>query len=165
MTHNVVVRTKTGGFHQHYGRENTIAHNVLAEARVQQVQRTRTEEHRSFTFSNNIVYWTGEGALLGSNWRDDGFVLDRNVYWNAGRPLVFPGGLTLEQWREQRGQDLGSVAADPLFVDAAAGDFRLRQGSPALAAGFEAWDPERAGRSVSERITADLPPVPAGFEP
>ena len=34
----------------------------------------------------------------------------------------------------------GGVYADPLFEDAAANDFRLKSGSPALALGFEPWD-------------------------
>lgn len=165
MTHNLVYRTKTGGFHQHYGRENRIAHNIFVEAQVQQLQRTRTEEHLSFTFEQNIVYWTGTSPLLGSNWRDDHFVLDRNVYWNPERPEIrFPGDLTLAQWRAQRGQDQGSVIADPLLTDPGADDFSLADGSPALELGFERWDHGQAGRRGGSRRAGRLPPVPAGFE-
>lgn len=164
MTHNLVWGTKTGGFHQHYGRENLVAHNVFAEAAVQQLQRTRTEEHLSFRFERNIVYWTNESPLLGSNWRDDGFVLDRNLYWNPNRPDVrFPGGLSLEEWRRARGHDLESAIADPLFVDPGNDDWRLLPGSPALEMGFEPWDHARAGRTGECALTRGLPPPPAGY--
>jgi hypothetical protein len=164
LTRNLVYRTKTGGFHQHYGRENLVANNLFAEALVQQVQRTRTEEHRSFTFERNVVWWTNDSPLLGSNWRDDGFVLDRNVYWNPVHGVRFPGDLTLEEWRARRGQDAASVVADPLIRDPDADDWRLREGSPALALGFEPLTPERAGPAGAARLCADLPPAPPGFE-
>lgn len=41
-----------------------------------------------------------------------------------------------KQWRERGRFDLRSVLADPLFTDAASGDFSLQPGSPALDIGF-----------------------------
>ena len=65
--------------------------------REHQLQRTRTEPHLSFFFERNIVYWDNASPLLGSNWNDNNFKLDYNVYWNAGEePIKFPGGLTLD---------------------------------------------------------------------
>jgi hypothetical protein len=164
MAHNLVCRTKTGGFHQHYGRENVIINNIFANAEVQQLQRTRTEPHRSFTFQHNIVYWTNGSPLLGSNWNDDNFLLDGNVYWNPNQPdLRFPGGLTLKQWQTERGHDGASIVADPLFVDPAQGDYRLRADSPAIRLGFQPWDFDEAGRLTDVAVTDGLPTVPAGF--
>jgi parallel beta-helix repeat protein len=144
---NVVYRTTHGGFHQHYGATNIVRNNIFAFAREHQVQRSREEEHVSFSFSNNIVLFD-QGVLLGSSWKNDKFILDRNVYWDtrlADKPdeLKFAGG-TLEQWRA-RGHDQNSIIADPLFVSLQEDDYRLKPSSPALQNGFQSIDVSRAG--------------------
>lgn len=164
MSNNLVYRCSRGGFHQHYGRENRIVNNILGFGGEHQIQRTRTEEHLSFFFERNIVVWDNDSPLLGSNWKDNNFKLDRNLYWRMGKPVVFPDALSLEQWREQRGQDEHSLIADPLFMDAAADDYRLKPGSPAFELGFVPFDAARAGRQKPVELTKDLPEVPAGFE-
>ena len=42
---------------------------------------------------------------------------------------------TLEEWRKLSGMDKHSIHADPMFVDSAKGDFRLKPGSPAKGKG------------------------------
>ncbi len=163
MRNNLVYRTRTGGFHQHYGRDNVIENNILAFGEQHQIQRTRTEDHRSFYFRNNIVYWDNDSPLLGSNWTDDNFTIDSNVYYNPEHEVSFYGGADLEEWRE-RGHDLTSIIADPLLADPANEDFRVRAGSPALRLGFEPFNHEAAGRVTAPALTADLPPVPTGYE-
>jgi len=164
MENNLVYRTKTGSFHQHYGKENRIQNNILAFSVQHQVQRTRTEPHTSFFFERNIVYWDNDSPALGSNWNDNNFRMDKNCYFNAaGRPIKFPGGLSFADWQQKRGQDKDSIVADPLFVDAAKGDFHLKPDSPALKLGFKPFDYSRAGRKTPVVLTKDLPPVPAAF--
>jgi hypothetical protein len=164
LENNLVYRTKTGGFHQHYGKENRVQNNILIDAAVQQVQRTRTEPHLSFWFERNIVAWSNDSPLLGSNWNDNNFKVDYNVYWHAGKDIKFPGGLTLEQWRAKRKQDEHSVIADPLFVAPEKDDFRLKDDSPAIKLGFKPFDYSKAGRTTPRVLTKDLPAVPKGFE-
>ncbi len=136
---NLVYRTKTGGFHQHYGRDNVIRNNVLAFASEGQIQRTRLEDHRSFTFAQNIVFFD-RGPVLHGNWQRPGADFDRNVYWNtAGGVLDFGAGRSFQQWRAL-GVDANSVVADPRFADPVADDYRLRPDSPAVALGFRAFD-------------------------
>jgi hypothetical protein len=163
MEYNLVYRTKTGGFHQHYGRENRIVNNILAFARTDQLQRTRAEDHFSFTFERNIVLYD-QGQLMGMRWGDDKKFLDRNLYWNLNGEVQFPGKRSLEQWRETSGHDRHSMVADPMFMDPRQDDFRLRSDSPALALGFIPFDPSKAGRLTTRTLTLDLPPVPAAFE-
>jgi hypothetical protein len=51
---------------------------------------------------------------------------------------------SLEEWRTL-GFDRGSIFADPLFVDAEHGDYRVRPDSPALALGFENFPMDQWG--------------------
>ncbi|MBM3499968.1 MAG: hypothetical protein FJX74_15015, partial [Armatimonadetes bacterium] len=143
LENNVVYNTKTGSFHQHYGRENLVRNNILVNSREHQLQRTRNEDHLSFTFEGNIVYWT-TGPLLAGNWSNNQFRLDRNLYWPAaGQPIDF-AGKSLEEW-QAAGQDEHSAIADPLFVDVENHDFRLQPDSPALKLGFRPIDLSTVG--------------------
>jgi hypothetical protein len=144
---NVVYRTKSAGFHQHYGRENIVRNNILAFGREHQLMRTRDEAHISFLFFNNIVYFNS-GELLGSSWKNDRYLMDFNLYYDTRQSstppsMTFAGG-TLDQWHA-RGHDVHSLIADPLFVAPEQYDFRLQDGSPALGLGFRRIDLSRFG--------------------
>ncbi|MFM2212342.1 MAG: hypothetical protein RL639_1536, partial [Verrucomicrobiota bacterium] len=147
MEGNVTYDTTDGGFHQHYGKENVIRNNVFAFSEEYQVKRSRAEEHLSFTFEKNIVVFD-RGELLGSNWAGTtaNYLLKDNLYWDyAARPVTFTEKkLSVADW-QKRGQDLGSAVADPLFVDPAKRDFRLKPGSPALAMGIKSIDVSAMG--------------------
>jgi hypothetical protein len=152
---NVVYRTKSAGFHQHYGRNNLIRNNIFAFGQEAQWMRTRAEDHLSFTLERNIVLWE-EGQLLGSNWSGNNYRLDRNLYWKrSGKPFTF-AGMSLQEW-QAKGQDLHSLIADPLFVAPEKGDFRLKPGSPAEKIGFEPIDMQRAGRQDRVKPTRRPP--------
>lgn len=145
FANNLVYNVRDGCVHQHYGKENVFRNNILAFSEEGQVAITRAEPHLSFTFEHNIVYWD-EGQLLGyAGWKNGAKVVSKNnIYWRAsGRPFDFAGS-NWDQWRA-KGNDEGSLVADPLFVAPARRDFRLRAGSPALKIGFEPFDYSLAG--------------------
>jgi parallel beta-helix repeat protein len=143
IENNVVYRTKSAGFHQHYGRGNTVRNNIFAFGREFQVMRTRAEPHLSFTFEGNIVYFD-QGRLLGSNWTGENFRLNRNIYWDAREQEIRPAGKSWQEW-QKAGQDADSIIADPLFVNAPGYDFTLRPESPALKMGFQPIDLRNVG--------------------
>lgn len=161
---NLVYNTKTGGFHQHYGKENVVRNNIFANATEQQLQVTRVEDHLSFTFERNLVYWTNASPALAGPWQDNRQLSRSNCYWNAGGHPVDFVHHSLETWQATpvnspktsdsatnrpawigTGREKGSVVANPLFVDPARGDFRLRPGSPAAKVGFVPFDYSSVG--------------------
>lgn len=143
MECNLVYDVKTGGFHQHYGRDNVIRNNIFAFSRLYQVQCTRVEPHRSFTFEHNIVYGV-EGVLLDGPWTKVSVVMDHNCYWTPEGPAAKFAGLSWEEW-QATGRDQHSLIVDPGFLDPAARDFRLPPDSPALSTGFQPFDFTQAG--------------------
>ncbi|NUQ64131.1 MAG: right-handed parallel beta-helix repeat-containing protein [Pirellulales bacterium] len=140
---NLVYRTKTGGFHQHYGKENIVRNNILAFAKLYQLQATRVEDHLSFTLERNIVYFDS-GELLSGRWEQIRHESRNNTYWDSrGEPIQFVGQ-SLEAW-QAKSHEQGSQIADPKFADPKADDFRLAPDSPALKLGFQQFDHTQAG--------------------
>lgn len=159
---NLVYRTDTGAFMHHYGRNDGVINNIFALARGGQIDRLREEEHISFTFQHNIVYYDETGSLLAENWGNDKYVMEDNLYWNTlGQPVLF-GNLTFEQW-QRRGHDRNSLVADPLFADPENGDFTLKPDSPALKIGFKPFDMTTIGRLPSPGD--EQPLAPRAFPP
>ena len=140
---NLVYRTTHGGFHQHYGKENTVRNNIFAYARDAQLQRTRVEGHRSFTFERNIVLWDS-GVLLSGNWNEIKAAFDRNTYWRVSGGAIRFGNRTWDQWRKA-GMDEHSQIADPRFTNPAAGEFTFPAESESSLAGFKQFDLSDAG--------------------
>ncbi|MCU0981971.1 MAG: right-handed parallel beta-helix repeat-containing protein, partial [Pirellulaceae bacterium] len=90
LENNLVYRVKTGTYHQHYGRENIVRNNILACSMDGQIQRSRVEEHLSFTFTNNLVYWDSGPLIAAGNVNDDKVKFASNLYFDAsGAPVDF----------------------------------------------------------------------------
>jgi hypothetical protein len=168
MENNLVYNVKTGGFHQHYGKENVVRNNILAFSKLYQVQATRVEEHLSFTFENNIVYYDS-GVLLSGPWNRVRIKMDNNCYCAAGSDVSFIGK-SPPDWIKETGHDKNSIIADPLFIDAKNYDFRLKPNSPALKIGFKPFDYTKAGvygdpAWINKAKEVTLPPLEIAPDP
>ena len=153
LENNLVYRTESGGFHQHYGQENVVRNNIFAQAREFQLRHSRVEDHLAFTFEGNLVLWD-EGKLLGHTdaaWQGTQVKLARNLYWRTdGKDYEF-AGKSRTAWLAT-GQDAGSVFADPRFVDPEKGDFDLPSDSPAFQIGLQALRLREGGRGRRCRV-------------
>ncbi len=136
---NVVFDAKTGGFHQDYGKSNTIRNNIFAFSPMTgQIILSKPESPNSFTFEHNIVEWSGTDLFAGA-WENSNTVLGDNLYWRTDGPVTTWKGMSLDQWQRE-GHDQGSREADPMLRDPKALDFTLKPNSPALAMGFRSID-------------------------
>jgi hypothetical protein len=110
---------------------------------------------------------------------NSGDVVTNNIWMGAYRPAAMSG--SLNQWGREvdrnlfttsdadrtefagKGCDAHSLVGDPLFVDAARGDFRVRDGSSALTLGFQNFPMDHFGvqkpalKALAQ--TAEIPPL------
>jgi hypothetical protein len=160
-TNNIVFKVKSAGLHQHYGKDNDLFNNIFAYGESAQIQRSRAEDHLSFTFDRNIILFDNRPLFAGT-WDDRaGYKLAGNIYWQGAahadadrHDLAF---------RQSGGQDIGSVIADPMFVDPLHGNFRLRATSPAFDMGFNEIDMTGMGSRRKLTPFADPPAFPVGL--
>lgn len=150
MENNLVYKVKTGGFHQHYGKDNIIRNNIFALQLKAQLEATRIEDHRGFSFANNIVYFD-EGTLTGKNWETANFLARSNIYWNTQSKdrIKFDDKAegvfyTFQEWQEM-GKDKKSIIADPHFMDPANYNFKFQNDSTISKIGFIPFDYSKAG--------------------
>ncbi|MFO7446280.1 MAG: T9SS type A sorting domain-containing protein [Ignavibacteriaceae bacterium] len=91
-------------------------------------------------FKNNIAYASVNGyAYCYGPSGASGFVLDNNLVYSdlgTGAKILYDGlkgKQNLTQWKSNHsGWDKNSIDADPMFVNAGAGDFSLKAASPAI---------------------------------
>ena len=111
-----------------------------------------------------------------------GDIFRRNLVWTAYRPANMPpppwgaamdfnlvhrdganGKSAATELRRQSGRDEHSIVADAQFVAPAQGDYRVKDGSPALAQGFVNFPMDRFGvREPKLKAIARVPELPQG---
>ena len=156
---NVVCGTKSGGFHQHYGRDNTVRHNVFADAIDNQIAMSRAECVRPVVFERNVVQGAGNGLL----WDGNGCGrcrIDRNIYaGDPGAPALFARG-SWAQW-QARGKDAHGRFLDGMLLDAGGAVPATANPAAFKAAGL---DPETMAAVVAEAGPRFRSSLPAGLD-
>jgi len=180
VQNNLVYRTSQSTYFNNMGANNMFSNNILALGRLGMVQRGGDiQDLSSFSFTNNIVYFTVSPVQRPGDWRcmnNAGapvacplrFYFDSNLYWNPNRSTpVFtntasmnPPNLSLAQWQSV-GEDTDSRVLDPLFVNPSypADNFALQAGSPAPQIAFTQFDANQAGRTTKLLSPPILPPA------
>ncbi|MFI3267996.1 MAG: right-handed parallel beta-helix repeat-containing protein [Rikenellaceae bacterium] len=141
MCNNLVYRCKSGGFHQHYGRDNKIENNILAYSLYYQVKFTRAEEHNSFSFKHNIIL-QDKGETLAGAWEEGIAEVDSNLYWHTDGELDF-FGKNFKEWSKLK--EPNSVNIDPAFKDAFNDDYSFTSKKAIKKIGFTPFDYSKVG--------------------
>jgi hypothetical protein len=106
--------------------------------------------------NNVVVQLSGDSTCLRVNpGTETGFASNHNDFIRTGGPPIRWLGTeyTLAQYQSAAHQDLASLSSDPLFANAAGGDFHLQSGSPAL---------DRGDPSGAPALDLDQAPRPQG---
>ncbi len=158
---NVVARFDWGGGCIHGGKNNLFENNIFIDGLSHQMRyQVRDAFCANNRFVRNILVYSSPTAdLFKHTGRWHANVLaesDNNIFWHAGGAEFFaqadritPFG-SLAQWQEA-GYDRHSRVADPLFVNPAQDDYRLKHGSPAFDLGFQPIPWEKIGLKGYDR--------------
>jgi hypothetical protein len=99
------------------------------------------------------------GGMPGAPW---GKEMDANLVHRPGVAEPMPAARLAQQSK----RDANSIVADAMFVDPARGDFRVKEGSPALKLGFVNFPMDRFGVQKPElRAIARTPEIPRPAAP
>lgn len=157
---NLIVGNVVGGVNMHGGWDNVIENNILVNGLDRQISLSPIfSDLKSTTLRNNtirrnvVAYSRPESDLIWcrpNRWYPEILCeCDHNLYWcfasvdlETSARATPVGGLA--DWR-MLGFDRHSLVADPCFVDPSAGNFRLRDDSPAFALGFAPIPLDRIG--------------------
>ncbi len=105
-------------------------------------------------FRHNIVFTAYQPIGVGQPW---GREVDFNLLHKAGQSVATPA-IVLQQ---QSGRDQHSLVADAMFLDPSEGDFRVKEGSPALKLGFKNFPMDQFGvRPAKLKALALTPEIP-----
>lgn len=140
IENNVVYNTKCESFHQHYGSYNVVRNNIFAFG-GSCLRTSQPEMHDGVCFENNIFVTNGV-PIYGECTRLTCLNSKNNLIWDisADAPIL-QTDMFGEKWNLERLNnnylELGSVIANPEFLNIQEYDFTVSPKSPAIKLGFK----------------------------
>ena len=145
----------SGGIKNREGFHRTVENNIMANNSFH--PHVWPEDSQDI-FRNNIIFaqYRPAGGMPKSAW---GKEMDYNLIHQLG--AAHPQPATALQGQSQR--DANSLVADAQFIDPAHGDYRVKEGSPALALGFHNFPMDQFGvQKPALKAIARTPSFEAG---
>lgn len=142
ILYNVITNTGRGGFKFSLSGtgQTWICHNTLAGDVSGTPAVHPSGPYSNIHFRNNVLVGNGAASVSDDSGESQtGNDYDYNVIWTNYAALFRWKGVnysTIAALRSATGFELNGRAGDPLFVNAAGGDYRLRSGSPGIDAGL-----------------------------
>lgn len=154
---NICYNIGSTGMQQHYGAMNVFRNNIFCFIGKEAAYASRPEMHLGVIFERNIFVTKSRAAFkVGYTQEHNGcthqifsscnLIFDMD---NEEAKAICVGKeripLTLREMKEKLGNENGSIAGDPKFVDAKNYNFSLQKDSPAYLIGFEDIDTSDVG--------------------
>lgn len=122
IENNIVTRCTSGGFHQHYGKNNVVRNNIFAYNEQQQVTITTTKENPSLFFYSNVLLSENGIFYSGVGIHSSSVKVADNCYWGPESKCNV-SGIALNEWISLR--EPGSVFDDPKLRERSTGSFKV----------------------------------------
>ena len=104
--------------------------------------------------NSNIFLRPHQFARMNGLYDEGGTSVDRNLFFSKDKSIL--------QRAAQRGWGANSQLGDPMYVDPANGDFRVKDGSPALELGFKNFPMDQFGvKKAKLKAIAKTPEIPS----
>ncbi len=158
---NIIVRTVSGAVQIHSGKDNVLENNIMVDGLSSQVcfsnslsefKKIKSDMSGNRFVRNIVSYGNPEARLFAvGGWTERMMAeSDYNLFHAHGHvPVIrtLPGCKPADSFSKWKsfGYEKHSLLADPQFVDAANGDYRLRDDSPAWKLGFKRIPVEKIG--------------------
>lgn len=148
VENNLCYNNDRNGYHQHYGRMNTIRNNIFAKNKQAAANVSCPFVNNNAIFERNILVTMGPQPTYVSMYDDESapssIIAHSNLLYNVDGKVKAMGqkdaNISLEEFQTIYGNEKYSIEADPLFVDYENNDFRLKENSPAYSIGFRPID-------------------------
>lgn len=147
-----------GGLKNREGFHRVVENNIMVDGGNGSFHPHVWYKHSQDVFRRNILWldhYKPAGGMPGTPWGQE---MDYNLVHAEGVTDPKPAAKLAEQSR----RDAHSIVADAMFVDPANGDFRVKEGSPALKLGFVNFPMDQFGVQKPElKAIARTPAMPS----